>query len=268
MKKMSRRIMAYVLAFTMSVTFMQTYRVDGESITVTEDMILKSPDISVDGYQIKENYSKIGEPDLAFRIIAKAPKVGSVITVDGKEYTVAEMGTIYVLDPDCSGEKANRKLSKAYTILDEESLTVDGEVKYYRGANEYEGQNRTFGFVATEKGFNNNYNPDDTENSYYIRTMTGMNEIMANSIQVRPFVIATDGTIIYSELAWTLSVAYIAYQVYCGRDMPTEQGHKYLYDNILNSELLAKIYAENNAYKFYMTKPIDYVWSDLVTPGE
>lgn len=60
--------------------------------------------------------------------------------------------------------------------------------------------------IWRKKGIAINWNIDDKENTYYVRTMEMMNDFVANSIHIRTFVTAeynTDGeaktAIIYSE---------------------------------------------------------------------
>lgn len=262
-KKM-RMLIACAVVLAIAGGFVIHHDVKAGVLQLTNDEVLTSSRIEISGFQMKEAYSEDGGADITFRTVAEAPGVGETITVDGREYTVAHMGTIYVLDPDCSGVTANRVLSKDYTVLDEASYTDDGFIQYYKGANYYQGNNRTFGFVATEDGCLETKTSDGMEITTYVRTMTGMNKHIANSIQFRAFVVATDGTIIYSEKAWTTSIARLSYEIYSKRVMSTKEGHDYLYKNILNSTLLAKIYEADKAYPYYLNSEIDYNWSDIV----
>lgn len=254
---------AYVVAITIITGFISSYNVQAEELKVTNDMVLTSSDIFVNGWQIKERYDEAGEADVSFRTVAEAPEIGATITVEDKEYIVAKMGTIYVLDTDYSGVTANRKLSKDYTILDEESLTDDGSIQYYKGANDYQGENRTYGFITSEKGF---IQGAEEGRVRCATTITQMSKLMAYSIQMRAFVVTEDGTIIYSEKAWTTSVANIAYQLYINSMMTTEEGHNFLYTSILNSDILAKVREENSSYPYYLTSQIEYGWSPIVKP--
>lgn len=266
-RKKVNMFIAYIVAFAMIGSFMPDYRVDADEIKVSNDEVLTSEELLIEGYQIRARYDDNGEADISFRTIAVAPSIGETIEVDGKEYTVANMGTIYVLDPDCSGYSENRVLPKDYTVLDESTYTDDGSVQSYEGANHYQGKNWTYGFIATEAGyFNTTTSASGIEQTRYIRTMTKMNNLMANSIQTRAFVVATDGTIIYSDKAWTASIAKIADELYIKGMMPNAEGHDFIYDNILNSEALKNIYDENNEYPFYRTQEVEYGWSEIVKP--
>lgn len=258
---------ACVITLAMIGSFMPNYHLKAEELKITNDMVPVSDLISITGYQIRARYDEEGKPDISFRTIALAPSVGTTITVEGQEYTVANVGTIYVLDSDCSGKSANKVLTKDYTILDKSSYTDNKEVQYYTGANIYQGINRTYGFVATELGYTKTETTEEgMEQVFYTRTMTGLNTLMANTIHTRSFVVATDGTIIYSEKSWTTSVAGIAHQMYMKSYMPDLEGHNFLYNNILNSDLLREIYEKNNEYPFYLTKPSEYGWSLVVKP--
>ena len=114
-----------------------------------------------------------------------------------------------------------------------------------------------------EKGIAINWNIDDKENTYYVRTMEMMNDFVANSIHIRTFVTAEyniDGeaktAIIYSENVRSISVAQIANYFYLNNMANNENQHNYIYNNILhNMEVLSR----KNPY--YLKQPVEYGWN-------
>lgn len=229
-----------------------------ENIVVTDiPTVVTSNSIGVEGFQIKTN-----DPDnteVGFRTVCKTLNVGSVITgSDGKEYTVAKMGTIYTLDPNHNGYRKNDVLNPSYTILNPDTLSEAG---VYTGANYYDGINRTYGFIATEEGIVSDWNIEDTNNTYYVRTMTGMvgSMALASTLHVRAFVVTEDGEIIYSAKTASISVAQIADYLYKNSKATNFTGHKYLYNNVLN-----KVETTN---PYYRDTTLSYGWdSQLYIP--
>lgn len=229
-------------------------------ITVTKvDVAITSDSITVEGFQIKTN-----NPDkntVGFRTICKAPNVDSqIVASDGKIYTVASMGTIYTLDPNTTGYRKNDRLNASYTILN--TTPVNGnEYEYtYVGANLYNEEQCTYGYLATDEGIAVGWKPSDNANTYYVRTMLDMNTRLENSIYVRAFVIAADGTFIYGKKTACISVAEVADHLYKNSKSNNYTAHKYLYSNILNKVSTA------NPYRRDTTLP--YGWdSQLFTPS-
>ena len=231
-----------------------------ESTGVTSDAVdvvtvLTSDQASVEGFQIKTN--NVGE-QVAFRTICKATKVGNQITAnDGNTYTVASVGTIYTLDTNNDGYRKNDVLNASYTILN--STAVSGQEYTYTGAIQYKGTNRTYGYVATDGGVLSSWNPSDTDNTYYVRTMTLPDVALTSSIYARAFVVTTDGTIIYGKKTATISVAEVADYLYKNSKARNYTAHKYLFTNILS-----KI-ATTNPY--YRSTALPYGWDQqLFTP--
>lgn len=228
-----------------------------------------STDITVEGFQIRTN-DVVNQDSVAFRTVCKAPNVGTTITgSDGNTYTVANMGTIYTIDTNWTGYKKNNKLNPIYTILNETAVT--GQEYSYVGANLYDGAQRTYGYIATEAGYMSDWNTTDTANTYYVRTMTGMDAQMAYSMHVRAFVVATDGTIIYGKSTAVSSVAQIADYLYKNSMSKNYSAHKYLYDSILNSTHLAvnETYGRDVNNLYYRDVRIDYGWNGILyVPGK
>lgn len=230
-----------------------------ENITVTKvEVAITSDLITVEGFQIKTNNTK---DTVGFRTICKSPNEGSVITAsDGKTYTVESMGTIYTLDPNTNGYRKNDVLNASYTILN--PTPVSGELHSYVGASLYNDAQRTYGYVATENAIVTSWNPSDTTNTYYVRTMLGMSKytMLENSIHVRAFVVATDGTIIYSKKTACISVAEVADHLYKNSKSNNYTAHKYLYSSILNKV--------SNTNPYYRDATLPYGWdSQLFTPS-
>lgn len=205
------------------------------------------------GFQIRSN----GEADnVAFRTVCKAPAVGDTIAAsNGKKYTVKAMGTIYALDTNDTGYLANDQLDESYTILDKNSAA--GEPFVYKGANLYHGAMVTYGYVATEMGAVKEWDDDDRESLYYVRTMTGMDAKIQNTIHVRAFVITEEGEIIYSTNTAAASVAQIADNLYTNSKSKNSTAHQYLYNRILNN---SAILSTSNPY--YRIVTIPYGWNN------
>lgn len=233
-------------------------------VNVRNKVYLYSDSVGVEGFQIRTNKT---EDSVAYRAICKAPNVGSVITVDGSDYTVEDVGTIYAIDTDYSGDVDNSQVDgSVYTLLD--PTAVDSEVEEangykYVGENLYNGSNRTYGYIATDEGIISSTETTDTENTYYVRTMEGMDELMEYTLHVRAFVTALDAdgsrVFVYGDSVADVSVAEIAHYIYVKSLSSNYRGHDYLYDNILS-----KISTTN---PFYMSTTINYGWNDnLYTP--
>ncbi len=225
--------------------------------------VLTSPDISVVGYQIKTSVSD--QEGISFRTVCKAPDRGSIIAIDGHNYTVTNLGTIYTKDPNRNGKNENNVLGKTYTELNTspypQSGVAEGEGYKYIGDKSYQGKIVTFGYIATDKGV---IEKKDGFTSY-VRTLTYMNDFVLNSLHVRAFVEATDedgnNVIIYGEYASLISVAEIAYKVYMGIGgvkAPDEEGHRYLYDSILHTLPTSN--------PFYKETTEEYGWGGVVQP--
>lgn len=244
-----------------------------ESVTVNvytdPDNILTSDAVGVEGFQIRTN----DRSSVAFRTVCKAPNKGSEIEVNGIKYKVKDIGTIYTLDPDTSGDAKNSKLDSSYTILDagktfEASDIEEGCSGYkYKGQKLYNNEkgSRTFGYLATEKGIFTDWNVEDTENTYYVRTLTNMENYLQNTFHVRAFVEAEDPegntVIIYGTGVADMSIPEVAAYLYKNSLASNYQGHKYLYEKILN-----KIPSTN---PYYRNTTEDYGWNDnLYTPEE
>lgn len=268
MKKIARNLIGCLTMFSVVTAVFGDCGVLASQKMTTEAQIVTSAELGCRGYQIKVTEKQDGVGDVGFRAICYAPNIGSTITVGQKQYTIAEIGTIYVLDPDCSGVESDRVLGRDYTILDPGSRVNDGGLIRYSGANKYNGMRYAHGFIATEEGTNVSYKDDDgIDNTNYIRTITEVNNLIANTMQVRAFAVATDGTIIYSETVSTLSVARVASIIYEKSLSQSVAEHKNIYKYILNSSLLADLYMQNNQYPYYRETEIKYDdWSPVVKP--
>lgn len=222
--------------------------------------ILINESIGVEGFQIKTNDTS---DKVAYRAVCKAPNIGSKFTLGGREYTVKDVGTIYTLDTDNSGIHANAKVGDAYTELS--STTVDDTEYKYVGRKKYNGSQRTYGYLATEKGVYKDWNAEDTQNSYYVRTMYDGEtySVISNTIHVRAFIVATYNNkeyIVYGKNVAHMSIAEVANYIYENSLSSNFTGHKYLYESILS-----KLDSENPYYK---ASTVAYGWNDnLYTPN-
>lgn len=228
-----------------------------ENITVTKaEVAITSDSITVEGFQIKTNNP---ENTVGFRTICKAPNTSSkIVASDGKTYTVDSMGTIYTLDPNTTGYRKNDMLNASYTIL---STTPVSEKEYtYVGSKLYNGEQPTYGYLATDVGIVTGWNPSDNANTYYVRTMLDVNTNLENSIYARAFVIAKDGTFIYGKKTACISVAEVADHLYKNSKSNNYTAHKYLYSSILNKV--------SNTNPYYRDATLPYGWdSQLFTPS-
>lgn len=222
-----------------------------------------SDELDVVGFQIKTNTEKADE--YAFRAVCKAPKIGSTITVADIQYEVANVGTIYVMDPYVGYDKENNYLTDKYTTLDNTQIyTASNGIRFYKGAHKYNDTNYTYGYISTDAGIIANYNPSDTTHTYYMQTMESLTSVHINqTFHTRAFVVATDGTIIYSTKVVDMSYLEIASTVYNKGTASSYTGHLYL-QALLSDE--SKI-GVGNPYLITGTK--DYGWNDnLFTPSE
>ena len=238
---------------------------------VRAEDVLVSPKVGITGFQIRMS-NPTDELNIAFRVVGSAPNRGSIITLNGVDYKVKEYGTIYTLDPNTTGYENKDKLNNTYTLLDPADYSSLNMGFKYRGMKTYNfnGNNLspTFGYIE-EKGIAVNWDSDDKENTYYVRTMEMMNDFVANSIHIRTFVTAeydtngeTKTAIIYSENVRSISVAQIASYFYLKNMANNENQHNYIYNNILhNTEALSK----KNPY--YLKQPVEYGWNgEIVNP--
>ena len=245
---------------------------------VSENTMLKSDRITVEGFQIKTNgnryYNTKGEvlfdeegseKKVAFRTVCKAPDIGQTITVSGKDYTVKNTGVIYTIDPNSSGKSADDVLDNTYSILNTQAIS--GNEYTYRGARQYNNMDYTFGYVTTDNGILSK--EDGTMK--YVRTMSnnsyygsdGTLNVMTNSFHIRGFVVAEDGTLIYGTDTVTMSIPEVANYLYKNVLSSNYNGHAYLYDTILH-----RISSENPYYCDENHK-VDYGWNDnLYNPGK
>lgn len=215
----------------------------------------KNDGVSVEGFQIRTNREPDPEFDgtVAFRTVCKAPNIGSTITVGGEQCTVTGFGTIYVIDDNTTGVHALNRLNSTFTYLNAENI-IDNEQYKYTGAKTYNGVNKTYGYVATEKAVLSGYEKNGY--TYYATTMQGMDALMANSLIVRAFVL-TDKGIVYGTASARTSVAEIAY--YLHRDSMTDNngGHDYLYDAILHSDYVVES-------QYHLDSPFEYGWNKIL----
>lgn len=252
MRQTVKKVIAVIFVFIMVISHM----VDSKIMDIKADTVRTSPLITVEGYQIKTSGSE--QEGITFRTVCKAPDIGSTITVDGKNYTVTNLGTIYSKDPNTSGNHQNNILDKSYTEINPIPYVQEGkefDFKYI-GIRDYKGEYLTFGYIATEKGIleqNKGY-------TSYVRTITNIDSFVTNTIRARAFVEAVDEggeiVIIYGQYASLMSVAEIAYKVYINGTAPSEAGHKYIYTNILH-----KLPVTNPYYKDIEE---EYGWSGIV----
>ena len=229
---------------------------EGPTATVSISTGVKySQDISIEGFQIRSNYPDGTTPSsVSYRTMCKAPKTGSTIKAGGKTYTVASVGTIYALDTNTRDKDGTNVLDASYTLLNETPVT--GQQYKYTGYRTYQGENKTFGYIAGNDAIISDYKAGDTDNTYYAFTMQNMDTYMANTIWVRPFVVATDGSIVYGKSTAYTSVAEIANVLYTNSMCKNKTSHNYLYTAILNNSRLQQ--AQN---PFYRTTEITYGWN-------
>ena len=232
---------------------------DGPETTVSVSTSVKySSEIAVEGFQIRSNYPDDATAEeknnVAYRTMCKAPKVGNTVKANGKTYEVADVGTIYAIDTNTKDKEGTNVLDASYTLLNETPIT--GQQYTYTGLRQYGGNNVTYGYVAKGEAIISDYKAGDRDNVYYAFTMRNMNAQMANTLWVRPFVVATDGTIIYGKSTAYTSVAEIANVLYTNSMSKNVTSHDYLYNKILHNSILQQ--AQN---PFYRNTQIQYGWN-------
>lgn len=236
---------------------------DGPTTTLSTSMGVKySPDISIEGFQIRSNYpddaTETEKENVAYRTVCKAPKKNGTVKVGGKTYTVKDVGTIYAIDTNTRDKNGTNVLDASYTLLNETPVT--GQQWKYTGFRTYQGDNLTYGYVASDQAIISDYKSGDTDNVYYAFTMQGMNQQMANTLWVRPFVVANDsaGTIIYGKSTAYTSVAEIANKLYSTSMCKNITSHDYLFDKILHNSILQT--AQNPFYRD-SSQTVEYGWN-------
>ena len=276
-KKIVKKIFAAVLTCSVLMNGPAIYNLNVLAEEVQQgqqsETVITSSEISVFRYQLKMKTDEVDCDSVSFRTVAKAPKAGEKIVAEGKEYTVDRVGIIYKLDDNKSGKLENVVLDDSYTILDESTRTGIDSNEYFTGIKNYKDKNRTFGYLASDIGIVNSFSKYDKNEQnierycYYVRTMTNMEPIMANSLIIRAFVLCTDGTIIYGKESQKQSVAEIAFTLYTDGRIGVETSFNYVFENILNSQLLKEC---NELYgnKNYIETPLEFGWSPLVRPWE
>ncbi len=271
-KKMNgKKLVATMLMCSVAVNVMTFNTVN--SISADEDTVLTSSEIKIFGSQIKMSTESTTVDSITYRMIGKAPKAGEQIEAGGNTYTVERVGMIYVLDDNKTGKAANTVLGDEYTLLDETSLTGSGSNEYFVGRYQYKGKNRTFGYLASDQGMVPGFKSQDREDGdkdnlcYYVRTMTNMDAIVANTMIQRPFVLCTDGTIIYGEKIEKASVAEIAKNAYIGGKIGDRVSFNYVFDNILHTDYMREC-SEKYGNRCYLEEPEEWGWSPIVSPGD
>ena len=219
-------------------------------------------DLSVEGFQIQAN-DEHNDGYVNFRTVCKAPNIGESISAGGKPYTVRAYGTIYALDfTNTSGDHNKDNIKVYHTMLKGDLQDIGDGVQAHLGANTFGGKNRTYGYEATPIGTINGWDPLDPEHTYYSRTMTKMDENMANTIYVRAFVVAESGEFIYSEDTAEISVAEIADYLYENSMSKNVVAHEYLFNNILHNTIL-----QEAGSTYWREQPKEYGWNgSLYTP--
>ncbi|MCR5737933.1 MAG: hypothetical protein K6G64_09810 [Eubacterium sp.] len=223
----------------------ETTTPEQESELVTE--CVTSSSLEVEGFQIKVNDNDTSAKT-GFRVIVKVPKSG---TIDG--HTVDHFGTVYTLDDNNTGVKANNIYNKYHTILN--STPVIGKKWEFEGINNGE---RTVGYVRTTEALLPNWKPSDQDNDYYAMTMYGIDSAMLeHTIFIRPYFVDSNGVIVYAAGTVSTSIARIANDLYVNSKMSNKAAHDYLFNNILNSS-----YTQHNYY--HLTQPVEYGWGQSV----
>ena len=224
-------------------------------VMASEDEVLTSSDIAIEGFQINLNHNS--DWGVAFRTVAIAPE--STITVGNNNYTIASYGLVYAFDPvNKTGDKANDTIDSTYTILDETEVDIPGAptIKYL---GKKENSNLTWGHIATPNGMLNVEVPEGKVS--YAATMIDLDEVgaelYANRLYVRAYVVTTTGEFIYGTQTAKISVAEIASKMYTRSIAKTYTGHQFLFDNILHTDYLKGL---NNIY--YRDEKVDYGWGN------
>lgn len=240
--------------------------------------VLISDDVKIEGFQIKTNNrlnynnEEYDMKGVAYRTICRAPQKGNEIEIAGENYTVQDMGTIYL--PDVSGDRysgSDMYLNLEGGVIEERKDTGDYQytVKYYKGYN-----NLAYGYIASDIGVLLSGVNEGENDTLYVRTLVtspdfcenneaAYYQFMITKMHIRAFVVAKDSdgkdVIIYGKNTENVSIAEIADYIYKNSMASNFQGHKFLYEQILN-----RIDSSN---PYYRAEMVSYGWNDnLYTP--
>lgn len=251
----------------------RTNGVLSEPMTYTIDKnVLTSDAIGVTGFQVKTNNrlsygnTQYALDGVAYRTICRAPKKDSKIEVGGKQYTVTNVGTIYVPDPRNEANETATYLDLNGGLKENTDSLNEDTYSYYAGTGDY--STLTFGYIATEEGILKNLD-ETSENINYVRSLAFLKndkeycQKLQMRMLVRAFVEAVDSdgkkVLIYGSDTQDISVAEIADYIYQNSLAANYQGHDFLYKEILN-----KIDPSN---PYYQDMTVNYGWNDnLYTP--
>ena len=229
---------------------------DFEYVPITSELI------NVEGFQIRTKDTE--ECGVSFRAVCKAPNVGTTIaTIDGVDFKIKDIGTIYTIESDKDNALS---VSDTYLNPNMKSGSYDGSsYQYFEGLN----YNYTIGYIATTEGISSGWKETDTDNTYYVRTMTKCDINIATKHLVRAFVVAQsdsgDEIIVYGKYAREMTIAEVADYLYVNSLSSNFQGHKFLYNSILSKEKDGR----ENVNAYYRTTTVDYGWNDnLFTPEQ
>lgn len=265
------------------ITFMPNHIKADDTNTDDADTqtVLVSDEIGIKGFQIRSNRygtaAEIAEDEekfgVSFRVVGTAPQIGQNITVNGLSYKVKKVGVIYVLDTNKKGYNGtNEYEDEKFTLIDINSYSIDEKTgaKIYKGINTTD---RTYGYESTEIGLMNSDTPDTV---VFCRTMTKMENYIANTIHTRTFVVAEDEAgkevIIYGKNIKSLSVAELANYLYVNNACTNVYAHQFLYNKILNGkngDESAESVLEQADNPYYRNAEIPYGWNgSIFTPEE
>lgn len=175
-------------------------------------------DVEVQGYQMNTDASQgaVSEYNPSFRVVSKTSKV---MLLKGELKRVTGFGTVYALNDDVKDNYSNMKLDS------ENIYNVD----------------------ATEQGVLNGWtssNGDHQYNTYYAVTLKHLYysfTALTKEYAFRAYAKLEDGTVVYGNNVYSVSIEEIAENLYQTQKMKSSQAHEFLYNNVLN-----KIAINNN----------------------
>lgn len=175
-------------------------------------------DVEVQGYQMNTDASKgaVSEFNPSFRVVSKTSKV---MLVKGELKKVTGYGTVYALNDDVKDNYSNMKL----------------------------GGNNIYNVDATNQGILTGWtssNGDHQYNTYYAVTLKHLYysfSALTMDYAFRAYAKLEDGTVVYGNNVYSVSIEEIAENLYQNQKMKSAQAHEFLYNNVLN-----KIAINNN----------------------
>lgn len=187
-----------------------------QRLVTTKEYVVQEPEagnVEVMGFQINANTAVGGVSEFApsFRIVSRAAK--QIKNGSNEICGVVRFGTVY-----------------AFGEFTKAEMTLDG----------VEANDKIYNMTATDEGIYQGYvsgKYNDALQNYFAMTIKPVEynyEYLTDKYTVRAYAELDDGTYVYSDNCYTVSVHEIAENLYKNKMMPSKAAHEYLYNNVLN----------------------------------